>query len=179
MDGTLSQPNLDFALLRRRVGVPEGRDIIGHMASLRPRQQAQAQAVVESIEMEAALQAQPNPGAIETVAHLKRQGINLGLVTNNHRQAMHHTLQRLGLDFPLKLSREDGQSKPAPDLLLLALQRLGCQADEACFVGDGKYDHQASLAAGVAYIHLSHDLCPLEGVTTIFSLTQLPPLLIR
>jgi len=62
------------------------------------------------------------------------------------------------------VSREDALLKPAPDLLLLALEKFSITAAEAVFIGDGRYDRDASRAAGVRYIHLEHDRSrPAEG----------------
>ena len=173
MDGTLTRPDLDFAELRRRVGAPAGRDIIGHIQSLPAPQAQQALATVEEMEMESARRAQANPG-VAVLACLRDRGLRLGLVTNNHRRALDHTLERLGLRFDLTLSREDARPKPAPDLICLALERLGCSPAETRFVGDGAYDRQASAAAGVAYIHLAHDGRARPGEETLFSLEELP-----
>ena len=85
---------------------------------------------------------------------------------------MDHVIERYGLAFDLCLSREDGVLKPAPDLLLMALKHFGLRADEAVFLGDGRYDRVASAAAGVRYIHLSHDRQRLEEEETIYALPE-------
>lgn len=177
MDGTLTRPNLDFAAMRRRIGVPDGSDIIGYIKTLPPPQAAEADAIVEDIEIQAAQEAQLNPGAHDLLADLRQRGLPLALITNNHRAAMQLIIKSFDLHFDVLLSREDAPSKPAPDLLFLALERLSCPPPAARFVGDGRYDRLACQAAGIAYIHLSHDQKPLDGVPTAFSLDQVPGLL--
>ncbi|MBI2503393.1 MAG: HAD-IA family hydrolase [Candidatus Latescibacteria bacterium] len=164
MDGTITRPHIDWAELRQRLQVPAGVSIMDYIESLPPPRQEQASAVLEAVEMEAATEAALNPGAAELLVQLCRDGLRLALITNNHRRAMQVVVEKFGLDFDLLLSREDAPLKPAPDLLLLALERFGCTPAEACFVGDGRYDRVASEAAGVFYIHLDPQ-APAEGLT--------------
>ncbi len=165
MDGTITRPHIDWAALRGRLQVPAGVPIMEYIESLPSPLQEQASAVLEEVEMEAAIEAVLNPGAAELLGQLRRDGLRLALITNNHRQAMRMIVEKFGLDFDLLLSREDALLKPAPDLLFLALAQFGCTPAEACFVGDGRYDRLASEAAGVPYIHLAHDdQVPAEGL---------------
>lgn len=157
MDGTITKPHIDWAALRQRLAVPTGVPIMAFIESLPSAQREEASAVLEEAEMEAAVEAALNPGAAELLARLRRGGLKLALITNNHRRAMQVVVAKFGLDFDLLHSREDAPLKPAPDLLLLALRHFGCLPAEACFVGDGRYDQAASEAAGVPYIHLVHE----------------------
>lgn len=43
-------------------------------------------------------------------------------------------------------------SKPDPDIVLAALNRLGCPREDALMVGDTPYDGEAARRAGVAFI---------------------------
>ncbi len=63
--------------------------------------------------------------------------------------------------------------KPAPDLFLLALERLGMGVDDVVCLGDGRYDRMACAAAGIRYVHLSHDPDETEEGPTITELGQL------
>lgn len=49
------------------------------------------------------------------------------------------------------------RSKPAPDLVLYALEMLGVPASEALMVGDSRFDQGASSAAGVRFVGLKLD----------------------
>ena len=156
MDGTITRPFLDFRALRRAVGVPAGMPIMAHIESLRGVARSRAETVLADAEYQAALQAELNPGAAELLAQLRARGVRQVLITNNHRRAMEHIVTRFRLRLDLLLSREDAPAKPAPDLILLALRRLDLRPGDICFVGDGRFDQQASSAAGVRYIHLSN-----------------------
>ena len=157
MDGTITRPVIDWADLRRRAQIPEGEQIMPYIDRLPAAAGRRARATVEAIEMEAAVGAELNPGAPELLGELRARGLRLALITNNHRAAMVSMVEKFGLHFDLLLSREDADLKPAPDLVNLALRRFCLRPAEACFIGDGKYDRMASQAAGVAYIHLTHD----------------------
>ncbi|MFL5346565.1 MAG: HAD family hydrolase [Hyalangium sp.] len=60
------------------------------------------------------------------------------------------------------------RSKPAPDLVLYALERLAVAAGEALMVGDSRYDQGAAHAAGVRFVGLG-----LEGDARIERLSEL------
>lgn len=173
MDGTITRPHIDWPALRRRVGVPEGMPIMEYIDSRPESEWARASAQVEEAEMEAADNAILNPGVHELLGRLRTRPVRLALITNNHRRAMLTVVEKFGLAFDLLLCREDAQLKPAPDLLLLALDRLGVRAAQACCVGDGRYDRDASQAAGIPYVHLAHDRqAPVAG-PTVHSLDEL------
>lgn len=172
MDGTLTVPWIDWPKLRGAIGVTDGLGIIDFIETLPPDQQQQADSIVREFEMDAARHAPANAGLDELIAGLDARPLKRALITNNHRAAMDHVIERYGLAFDLCLSREDGVLKPAPDLLLMALKHFGLRADEAVFLGDGRYDRVASAAAGVRYVHLSHDRQRLEEEETIYALPE-------
>ena len=175
MDGTITRPHINWQDLRQRVGVPTGTPIMEYVESLPKPEQNRTAAIVREIEFDAAEQAVLNPGAAELIAQLNTHPLKLALITNNHRQAMHHVVQQFDLHFDLLLSREDALLKPAPDLLLLALKEFQLTPEETCFVGDGRYDRIACEAANVTYIHLAHNRDePVEG-PTIYELDELWP----
>ena len=178
MDGTLTVPHIDWKTLRARVGVPEGAGIMEHIYALPPDEARRADGMVRETELEAAVAAAPNEGLAELFEGLDRSPLRRALITNNHREAMEMVVAAFGLRFDVMLCREDGLLKPAPDLLWLALERLGVGAGEAVFVGDGRYDRMASRAAGVAYVHLDNhgDVENGDG-PVIYSLPELLPAL--
>jgi HAD superfamily hydrolase (TIGR01509 family) len=173
MDGTITRPHIDWPTLRQRVGVPEGMPIMEYIETLSSPDRRQAEEIVEEVEFQAAEAAALNPGAAELVHDLRAHPLKLALITNNHRRAMHHIVEKFHLEFDLLLSREDAQLKPAPDLLLLALDRFQLTPEQTCFVGDGRYDRMASDAAGIPYIHLANDGQPADGAPTLFALEEL------
>lgn len=86
------------------------------------------------------------PGVVETLRALRDRGLHLGIVSNIDEDDLHHLIDRGALrdHFHSLLSSEAaGSCKPDPRIFALALERAGCDADEALFVGD-------SLPADVA-----------------------------
>ena len=172
MDGTITQPLIDWVDLRRRAAIPDGEQIMPYIESLPPEAGRRARSTVEAVEMEAARAAELNPGARDLLRDLRCCGLRLALITNNHRSAMHAVVGKFGLEFDLLLSREDAPLKPAPDLLNMALEQLSLEPGDACFVGDGRHDQLASEAAGMRYIHLTHDGIGFQAEATIHSLLE-------
>ncbi|NKB68177.1 MAG: HAD-IA family hydrolase [Candidatus Latescibacteria bacterium] len=173
MDGTITEPGIDWARLRASVGVPPKMPIMEYVERLSGADRARAEEQVRAVEMEAVEGAVLNRGAAELLDQLRARGLRLALVTNNHRRAMMQVVETFSLNFDLLLCREDAPLKPAPDLLLLAMRQFKLAPADCCFVGDGKYDRQASRAAGVRYIHLAHDGAAGDGEPTMGALGEL------
>ncbi len=92
------------------------------------------------------------PGAAETLKALYRAGLRLAICSNKPRRFTKELLDYLGIAglIAVALGPEDvPHLKPAPDMVLAALQRLGIRPDEALYVGDMVVDIQTARAAGV------------------------------
>lgn len=92
------------------------------------------------------------PGARETLARLHARGLRLAICSNKPVAFTRELVALLGLGNWLDaiLGPEDvGRHKPAPDMLLAALDRLGVTADQALYVGDMVVDIQTARAAGL------------------------------
>ncbi len=48
--------------------------------------------------------------------------------------------------------RSSARHKPAPDALLLALERLGVEPQRALYVGDHRVDAEAASHAGIEFV---------------------------
>jgi phosphoglycolate phosphatase len=94
------------------------------------------------------------PGAPELLDALAAAGRRLAVCSNKRIAYTRDLLASLGVAgrFGAVLGPEEvgGRSKPAPDMLLAALRRLGVAAGEALYVGDMTIDVQTGRAAGVA-----------------------------
>jgi 2-phosphoglycolate phosphatase len=92
------------------------------------------------------------PGAAELVSALHRLGKKIGLCSNKPRLFSQRLLQHLEVAnyFDIVLGPEDvPRPKPAPDMLLCALQRLGLPKERVLYVGDMTVDIQTARSAGV------------------------------
>jgi len=92
------------------------------------------------------------PGAAELLEVLARRGLRLAVCSNKPVAFTRELLDWLKIAgrFQAVLGPEDvAKPKPAPDMLLAALERLSIQADEALYIGDMTVDVQTARAAGV------------------------------
>jgi phosphoglycolate phosphatase len=94
-------------------------------------------------------------GAVETVRAIRRSGLRTAVVTNSPAALARRILERIGLrsDFDCIAGGDEVRlGKPDPELLFLALGRLGAKARRAAFVGDTRLDVEAARASGVPMI---------------------------
>jgi HAD superfamily hydrolase (TIGR01509 family) len=156
MDGTITQPVIDWKKLRAEIGSPQDRTIMQHIRSLSGDERERAESILLKTEMEGTRNVPLNQGFFQLHAEIRARGLRTALVTNNHGAAMRNVLATHDLSFDIALSRDDGELKPAPDMITLALEHLKCGADEALGVGDSHLDIAACGAAGVTCIYLTH-----------------------
>jgi phosphoglycolate phosphatase len=92
------------------------------------------------------------PGALESLRSLKQQGKHLGICSNKPSAFTRELVAYLEIAVYLDviLGPEDvARPKPAPDMLLLAIQRLHLTPDEVLYVGDMTVDIETARGAGV------------------------------
>jgi phosphoglycolate phosphatase len=92
------------------------------------------------------------PGAAEALARLHVARIRLGVATNKPQAATREILLHFGMLERLgAIVGGDAvtHKKPAPEALLLALERLETAPQDALMVGDSITDVEAARAAGV------------------------------
>lgn len=182
MDGTITQPLLDFPLIRREMGIGE-QPILETMALLPPERRAECEAILLRHEDHAAEHSRLNPGCAELLDWLRDHAIPTALVTRNSRRSVERVLARHGLRFDVLLTRDDAPPKPSPLPLWLALRRLAAlrssaaRPGEAWMVGDGHHDIEAGLAAGMPTIWISHGKPRAFAAAPWRALPDLPALL--
>jgi HAD superfamily hydrolase (TIGR01549 family) len=155
MDGTLTEPFLDFAAIRAEMGIGD-RPILEAIAEMTPPQRELAQTILHRHEERAATNCKLNPGCDELIAWVRQRKLRTALITRNSRTSAACVLGRHGLGFDVLITRDDGKFKPDPDPLLLACEKLGVGPGEAWMIGDGSHDVFAGRAAGVPTVWLSH-----------------------
>lgn len=92
------------------------------------------------------------PGAEEALTTLHARGARLGVCSNKPIAFTRELVKHLGIDrlLAVLMGPEDvGRHKPAPDMLLEAMRRLGARAEETLYVGDMRVDIETARAAGV------------------------------
>lgn len=158
LDGTLTEPLLDFSRIRRDMGIAAGRPILEAMLEMGEAERARVNDILLRHEHEAAVAATLNPGCRELLGWAAGEGIPMAIITRNSLPSTQVVLQTHGLMFEVLVTREDEPYKPNPDPIWLALQRLGSSArgETVWMVGDGEHDIEAGNAAGVRTVWVSH-----------------------
>jgi HAD superfamily hydrolase (TIGR01549 family) len=178
MDGTLTEPYMDFDSIKRDMGIGPG-PILETLAAMEPAARRVAEAVLHRHEHEAASASTLNPGCVELLTWLDEIGVATALVTRNSRRSVRTVFDRHGLHFDVCVTREDDKFKPDPAPLLLACRRLGVVEDDAWMVGDGYHDIDAGVAAKIHTVWVSHGKPkhftaePWRTVRDLLELTQL------
>jgi len=100
------------------------------------------------------VQVSHRPGALELIARLRGR-TRLGLASNSPRRLVDAALATAGVTdaFEVIVTADDvARSKPAPDLYLLACERLGVPPGEALALEDSPSGVAAAKAAGLTCI---------------------------
>lgn len=97
------------------------------------------------------------PGTEEIFPALRARGIRTALATSSDDKHLDATLASAGVDLrrlaDVVVTKTEGEaSKPAPDLVVDAVEKLGLSATECAMVGDTIYDGQACTRAGVVFL---------------------------
>jgi HAD superfamily hydrolase (TIGR01509 family) len=99
----------------------------------------------------------PLPGAADLLRACKRQGLAVVLASSADEPEFNMLRAALDAEDAIDAATFSGDveaSKPAPDLVQVALDKVGVPAGEAVFTGDTVWDVQACQKAGVPCIGL-------------------------
>jgi pyrophosphatase PpaX len=97
-------------------------------------------------------------GMDDVLVRLKGEGRRLGVVSAKRRRTVELAFAQvpLGHLFDVVVAGDETEhQKPAPDSLLLALERLEARPADAAYVGDSPYDMQAARAGGLYAVGVS------------------------
>jgi putative hydrolase of the HAD superfamily len=133
----------------------------------------------------------PPAASLEAVTELRARGFRLGLLSNTHALELRAWPRSplAPLFDAVVLSHEAGVYKPEPAAFVAVLERLGCPAELAAYVGDGSSDELAGartagfgcviLADEAARLHAPEDLPRLRAQAdhSVATLTELARLL--
>ncbi len=157
MDGTLTVPMLDFPRASAGDMGIGNRPILEALAEMNHEQRKIAEAVLHRHEEHAAANSTLNPGCEDLLAWLALRAIKTALITRNSRASTKTVIERHALKIDVLITRDDAPHKPDPAPLLLACDKLAVgRASDAWMVGDGQYDVEAGIAAGIRTIWISH-----------------------
>lgn len=99
------------------------------------------------------------PETISLVRSLKERGIPYAIGTGSMSTGARATLRSAGIEelFPLLVTPEDvppGRGKPAPDIFLLAAERMGVEPTACVVFEDADPGVRAAQAAGMDYVRV-------------------------
>ncbi|BDB42341.1 MULTISPECIES: HAD family hydrolase [Mycobacterium] len=98
---------------------------------------------------------QPLPGARELLQHVADMGLGVVLATSAPEGELAMLRKVLDCDHlvaAVTSSDDVDTAKPRPDIIRVALERVGVTAEQAVFVGDAIWDAEACARADVACI---------------------------
>ncbi len=147
MDGTLTLPVIDFALMRARLGIPEG-DMLAAIRSWPPDKQAWAFAEVEALEEEASRQLKLQPGAEALMQALDRRGLPKAILTRNTEKSVLHLQRFLHSRFSVIVTRDFPTCKPDPAPALHICREWKLDPARVLLVGDYRDDILCGKRAG-------------------------------
>ena len=132
--------------------------------------------LIEKIELAGVDCAQPLEGAVETIAALTKSGAKIAIVTSNSSRTVARWFKNHGGASPDAIVGRDTLLglKPAPDMLLRALELFSLDSSEAAFVGDSEADLRAAQSCGIRFYGIAtnesaRDRLLAAGATEIFA----------
>ena len=154
----------------RELGYPERtlaemRRFVGNGAEMQMRRSLGADADEETVAKALALykpyyaahcqiKTKPYAGVLELMAALKAEGFRLAVVSNKPDEAVRALRADFFADAVQIAVGETAaiRRKPAPDMLLAAMEQLGADPDKTVFVGDSEVDIATARAADLPCI---------------------------
>ena len=148
LDGTLTEPVLDFDAIRAEIGLPEKVPILEYLDQLTVGERARAEAVMLRHERAAIAQATLADGCADLLGHLREREIPIAILTRNVREVVETFARMFTFQFHAVYTREDGPPKPSPAGALSLCRAMGVAPAHTLAVGDYKYDVMAGRDAG-------------------------------
>lgn len=147
LDGTLTEPALDFDAIRAEIGGVTG-PILEAMARMTPSERTRAEAILVDHERVAAERAALHDGAVEVLPALRGHGLRTAILTRNTRATVDRILERFDLAVDAVRTREDGAIKPSAEPVLSICNELRADPRRSWMVGDYLFDILSGKAAG-------------------------------
>jgi len=156
LDGTLTQPLLDFPAIKREIGISEDAFILEALEGMTSPERRRAMEIVERHELEASKACRFNDGAGELLAELSRRELRVGIITRNSRRSLRIVTERLGIRYDVGVCRDHAAPKPSPEGLEVALRQMTVAPGSAVYVGDHRIDIEAGRTAGTRTIWVTN-----------------------
>jgi phosphoglycolate phosphatase len=111
-----------------------------------------ASEIIEKLELAGVDRAQPLEGSIEILAALKKSGAAVAIVTSNSSKTLQRWFDSNSVSVDAIVGRDTLLGlKPAPDMLIRALELFSVDRSDAAFVGDSDADVRAAQSCSVRF----------------------------
>lgn len=145
------------------IGTANAFDPVSHLEGLLGRRidRTAVAAEMHKAHMENVAEAAVFPGVVERLEEGRVMGIKMGVASSSSGNWVENHLREKGLRgyFDEIVVRSDTlPAKPAPDLYLVALSRLGLRADEAVAIEDSVHGIEAAKKAGIFCLAVPNEL---------------------
>ncbi len=147
LDGTLTEPLLDFDAMRAEIGLAPG-PILEQLAHADEETRARAEVILRRHEREAIAQATLADGCRELLERLAALQIPMAILTRNIREVVEIFVRAFGFSFAAVYTREDGPHKPSPAGVFALCAQMDVAPADTLVVGDYKFDILAGRDAG-------------------------------
>ena len=154
LDGTLTEPLLDFNRIRKEMELDSDAGVLEAMDHMSSLQRQKAEVILHKHEEHAAINSRLNRGADEVLAQLKQAGYPIGLLTRNTMKNALFVAQKHCLVFDAILDRNSGPAKPDGFGVQKLCETFGVEPSETLLVGDFLHDMQAAHNAGAIAVLL-------------------------
>ncbi len=114
------------------------------------------------------------PGAVELVSQCRESGLLLAVASSADRIKIEANLRKIGLPWrswdTIVTGEDVRNTKPAPDIFLVAASHLGLIPDDCCVIEDAPNGVAAATAAGMRCVAVAHTFPP--GLLTAADLVR-------
>lgn len=148
LDNTVVASDLDFAQIRRDIGIETGPILEYRDGRATPEERDHIDAVLDRHETAAAETCRLNEGAREVLGLIHELGLRAALLTRNSAKTVDTVLRRHDIAFDFVVTRDDAPPKPSPEPVFIICRRLGVRPERTLMVGDYKYDIESGANAG-------------------------------
>lgn len=158
MDGTLTEPMLDFDQIREDMGVSkDAGPILELLEKMSEEDRIIAEKVLCEHENKAAVNSELNNQVLHTLEIIRNASIKMGILTRNTRNNVITVLKKHDLSFDGVFAREDGPAKPDAFGVNSLCEKFGAKPSQTIVVGDFDHDIVSAKEAGaVAVLFKTH-----------------------
>lgn len=131
-----------------------------------------AKECMERMQRKLSVQVPIKQGVVEILEYFRQKGIRLAVASSSSMKQITSNLSISGIDryFEQIVSGEEVRNgKPAPDIFLMAAEKLGCGPEECLVFEDSENGVKAGRAAGCFTVMVPDQIAPGDEIKAICS----------